>query len=329
MDIKEAAVEGQAKALAWLTANTQVEEPVSTGNQTIGAVTPPVQPIVVSPAAETPVQPVATKPSIAEAIRRDREQRTASAQAQVDAGKYKTEVDALKKEVADLKALGATSDPFEFLRLRKLSKEQQAEWGQALLYDLKPEVAPASFRLDLYKAEQARQKEAERAEAERAAQEEAAQSQQAGLAQYANELMTHVQSSSGSNPESELWFTDDSPSGQSQVNHVMYARSLMATADNLARAAAARGQRADLSPANVAKVLEQEVVRRMTRRDAKRGQQAPDKKPAAAGTKLPASGTPPTTTSSEGLRGGPPEPKDMSDEARKARAIDAGWGTGR
>lgn len=155
------------------------------------------------------------------------------------------------------------------------------------------------------------------------------QEQQAHLTHYADELMTHVTTATGSSPESEAWFTETASDGTEQVNHLMYARSLMATADNLARTASQRGQQADLSPANVAKVLEQEVARRMARRDAKRGQQAPEKKPAAAGTKPPASGTQPTTTSAEGLRGGPPEPKDMSDTARKQRAIEAGWGTGK
>jgi hypothetical protein len=335
MDIKEAAVEGQNKALAWLTANISAEEPAPATPQ---AVTQPIQPVVAQPAGEQksveqpvipPAQPVQAKPGIADAIRRDREQRAAQTTAQVDSTKKDTELATLKKELADLKALGATSDPFEFLRLRKLSKDQQAEWGQALLYDLRPDVAPQNFRLDLYKAEQARKEEAQRAEQERAAQEEAVQAQQAHLTRYADELMQHVTTNSGSSPESELWFTEAAPDGTEQVNHLMYARSLMATADNLARTAAQRGQQADLSPANVAKVLEQEVARRMSRRDAKKGQSAPEKKPAAAGTKPPASGTQPTTTSAEGLRGGPPEPKDMSDTARKQRAIEAGWGAGK
>lgn len=334
MDIKEAAVEGQNKAIAWLTANIPAEESTPVVPQ---AATPPAVPVVTPSAGEhkpaevpvvPPVQPVQAKPGIADAIRRDREQRAAQATVQVDATKKDAELNSLKKELADLKALGATSDPFEFLRLRKLSKDQQAEWGQALLYDLRPDVAPQNFRLDLYKAEQARKEEAHRAEQERAAQEEAAQAQQAHLTRYADELMQHVTTSSGSSPESELWFTEAAPDGTEQVNHLMYARSLMATADNLARTAAQRGQQADLSPANVAKVLEQEVARRMSRRDAKRGQQAPENKP-AAGTKPPASGTQPTTTSAEGLRGGPPEPKDMSDTARKQRAIEAGWGAGK
>jgi hypothetical protein len=334
MDIKAAAVEGQNKALAWLNANMTEEKPA---DQTVGQ--PPVQPSPATPPAgeqkvpeqpvTPPVQPVAAKPGLADAIRRDREQRQAQLSVQADVSKKDAELAALKKELADLKALGATSDPFEFMRLRGLSNEQIAEWGQAMLYSLKPEVAPQNFRLELYKAQQAREKAAERAEAERSAQEQAARAQQENLTRYADELMQHVTTTSGSNPESELWFTEAAPDGTDQVNHLMYARSLMATADNLARAAAARGQQADLSPANVARVLEQEVVRRMQRRDAKRGQQAPDKKPAAAGTKPPASGTQPTTTSAEGLRGGPPEPKDMSDAARKARAIEAGWGAGR
>lgn len=316
MDINAAAADGQSKATAWLTQNLPVETPVP-------AVVPDVPVVKVDPVA-----PVITKPGISDAIRRDREARTAASTASAEATKYRGELDTLRKENEQLKSLGAANDPFEFLRGRKLTKEQQALWGQAFLYDLKPEVAPQEFRLDLYKAEQAR-KEAAKAEAdERSATETSQQLQREHLDRYANDLFQHVQSSPGSSPESELWFSEDGADGSSTLNHKVYAQSLLATADNLARRAQAQGQQADLSPANVAKVLEAEVSKRMKRRDAKKASSADVQTkqtepviPAGGGTQAT------TTTSADGLRGGAPLPKASTDAERAARAAAVLFGT--
>lgn len=308
MDINAASAEGQTKATAWLAQNLPVEA-------TPPPVTPPDPAVVVPPAAVVPA-----KPGLADEIRRDREARAARQAEQTGAVKYKADLDALRKENEQLKALGGATDPFEFLRGRKLTKEQQALWGQAFLYDLKPEVAPQEFRLDLYKAEQAR-KEAEKAEqAQQAEREQAQQAERGYLDRYANEVLQHVQSSPGSNPESEMWFSEDGPEGQPQVNHRVYAQSLMATADNLARKAQAAGQQADLSPANVAKVLEAEVSKRMQRRDAKKaGSAKTEQKPVTPGQSG-KQATDTTTTSAEGLRGGAPLPPATTEAERKARA---------
>lgn len=321
MDIKATQSESVTKATAWL-------------EQNLPTATPDPAPDAAIAPAETPATPPAAqpvdKPGIADAIRRDREARAAAQTSNQEATKYKSELEAARKEIDGLKALGSATDPFEFLRYRRLSKEQQALWGQAFLYDLKPEVAPQEFRLELYKAEQAR-KEQERAAAEEKAQlEQAQQTQRAHLDRYSDDLVQHVQSSAGSNPESEMWFSEEGPDGQLQLNHRVYAQSLLATADNLARRAQKTGQQADLSPANIAKVLEAEVSKRMQRRDAKRaGSAQSDKKqvqpavPAQNGVQ--ANDT--TTTSAEGLRSGAPLPKDMSDTARAARAAAVLFGT--
>lgn len=329
MDIKTVQAESAAKATAWLTQNLQSDAEVALeGKGEPASPTPPEQPKQETP--PPPVQPVTPpKPGLADAIRQDREKRTAATAAQTEATKYRGELEALRKENAALKALGAATDPFEFLQHRKLSKEQQALWGQAFLYDLKPEVAPQEFRLELYKAEQAR-KEAERAAAEERERAQADQEfQQQQLGRYANELYQHVQAHPGSNPESEAWFTEDGPDGQPIVNHRAYAQSLLATADNLAKRAQQTGQQADLSPANIAKVLEAEVAKRMQRRDAKRAGKASTQTqgkpvvPAPSGKQA----VDTTTTSAAGLGGGPPLPPAKTPEERAARAAAALFGT--
>lgn len=322
MDINTVQAEASTKATEWLSQNL----PAATSPVPAETALPVVP---VEPKVETPAVPVA-KPGLTDVIRRDRENRAATAAAQTEAGKYKSELDALRKENESLKTQGSATDPFEFLRHRKLSKEEQALWGQAFLYDLKPEVAPHEFRLELYKAEQARKEELKSAAEQKAAVEQTQQAQQEYLDRYANDLMQHVQSTAGSSPESELWFTEDGPDGQSQVNHRVYAQSLMATADNLSRRASAAGQQADLSPANVARVLEAEVSKRMQRRDAKKAGSAKVEQkqvvpvvPAQGGTQA----TVTSPTSAEGLRSGAPLPPAKTDEERRARAAAAMFGT--
>lgn len=325
MDIAAVQTEGQTKATAWLT-QALAADPTTVPEvkvAPVAPVVPVVAPVVPNPAVVA-AEPV--KPGLADVIRRDRESRAAAAAAQSEAGKYKGELEALRKENADLKGSQTIVDPLEFLRVHKMTKEQQALWGQAFLYDLKPEVAPQEFRLELYKAEQAKVKEQERIAAQQAQTEQAQQQERAHLERYSNDLIQYVTSSTGSNPESELWFTEEADGGAIQVDHRAYAQSLFATANNLANTARKAGQQADLSPANVARVLEAEVAKRQQRRDAKRASSA--KTPVTPG--VPAQGgtqaTISTATSAEGLRSGAPTLPDMSDEARRARAIAAGFG---
>lgn len=332
LDIKAVQAESLNKATAWLTQNLPAEEqaPVQVVAPPPQAqvVQPPVPAGVVPPKVETPAPVVPAKPGMADAIRRDREARAAAQAAQGEATKAKSEVEALRKENEQLKALGGANDPFDFLRNRKLTKEQQALWGQAFLYDLKPEVAPPEFRLDLYKAEVARKEAETKVQAEREAGERAQQVARGQIDQYANDILQHIQSNAGSCPESETWFTEDGPDGATQVNYRVYAQSLLATANNLVERAQRVGQQADLSPANIARVLEAEVSKRLARRDAKKAGSA---KTDTQATGQPAQGGKPategTTTSAAGLRSGPPLTPDMSDDARKARAAAALFGT--
>lgn len=318
IDIKAAQAEALTKATSWLTQNLVVEEPVAQEPTVVQPAQPPAtgQPAISAPIEVAPVVP--TKPGLADAIRQNREVRAQASTAQADVTKTRGELEALRKENESLKSLGAATDPFEFLRNRKLTKEQQALWGQAFLYDLKPEVAPQEFRLDLYKAEQAREKAEAAAAEEREAAENAQLEQRSHLDRYANELHQYVQSNPGSSPESELWFTEDGPDGQVQVNHKVYAQSLFATADNLSRRAQKSGQQADLSPANVARVLEAEVSKRLQRRDAKRAGGAQQTQ---AQVKQGAQAQTTTTLSAQGLGGGPPLPPAKTDQERRERAM--------
>ena len=329
IDIKAMQAEGQAKATAWLTQNLPAEQQGSPAPTQPSPEVPQQSPADPGTAKSQVAAQEAQRPGMAEAIRRDREARMAAQTAQTEAGKYKGELEALRRENEQLKLSSGTADPFEFLRSRKLTKEQQALWGQAFLYDLKPEVAPQEFRLDLYKAEQARQKELEAEEAARTRAEQERQAEQAHLQRYGNDLLSYVQSNPGSSPESEMWFTEEAPDGTTAVNHRVYAQSLLATADNLVRRAQATGQQADLSPANIARVLEAEVSKRLQRRDAKRAGSA-QKPPQGTETQPGPNGKladVTTTVSSAGLRGGPPQPPDMSEEARKSRAAAALFNT--
>jgi hypothetical protein len=328
MDIAAIQAQAAAKTSAWL--GTALPSDADQALQGKGEPLSPLVPVATTPVVPAPTTPASAeaKPGLSESIRRDREARAAAAAAQSEAGKYKGEVETLRKEVEALKSLGAATDPFDFLKHRKLTKEQQALWGQAFLYDLKPEVAPQEFRLELYKAEQARKEQAQAEAAERQAAEQMKAAEKAQLDRYADDLMQHVQTAAGSNPESEDWFTVKTPEGTFELDHRAYAQSLLATANNLAATAAREGRQANLSPENIARVLEAEVAVRMERRDARRASKAKTEtqvKPVTAQGGAQAAMT--TTTSAEGLRSGAPTPPDLSDEARRARAAAAMFGT--
>lgn len=312
------AAEGQTKATAWLETNFPGGTPA-----------PDAPAAVVPPAVKVEAQTVVAKPGMADKIRQDRESRAAAGAAQNDAKKYQDEAATLRKEVEALKASQNIDDPLEFVRSRKLTKEQQALWGQAMLYDLKPEVAPQEFRLEIYKAQQAAKeaKAAEQAEQDRQSAAQRAQTQQ--LHGYVAELHQQIQSSpEGSHPESETWFTEDGADGTSAVNREAYVQSLLATAKNLAARGQAAGQQVDLTPANVARVLEAEVAKRMKRRDTKLAGSAKTQKQTAPATPVPSDAQVTTTTmSAEGLGGGGPRPPAGTEEERRARAAAALFGT--
>ncbi len=296
-----------------------------------GAVETPKPNDLVPPAAKVenpPVQaagsttPAPKAPSLAEAIRADREAREQAKRATSEASDYKGKLEAVQKEVEHYKRLADIRDPLEFAAAKKLTPEEQALWGQAFLYQLKPEVAPQEFRLELYKAEQARK---EREDAENRKKSEAEQLRAFELQQIENykaELSGTAKTfAAGSNPASEEWFTTDNPDPQGDpvFDHGAYAESLFATANNLAITARKNGQQADLSPANVARVLDAEVAKRLGRRDRVVAARNKTKQPEV---KAPGNGMQPIVSpmSTSGLGSGGPRPPAKTEEERIARA---------
>ncbi len=276
--------------------------------------------VVATPAGEpatepkTEVAPVTeAKPSpLAEKIRQDREARAAKAKEHSEAQNYQAQLAERDAEIAALKAGDdPMADPVAWAKLRKMNKEQQALFGQALLYDLVPDKAPADMRIRLFEQKQAREAKA-RTEAE-AAQRNEAQAQRTAqmINQYADDVESSVATfTAGSYPESEGYFGTDTQS---------YVQSLLATARNLSEAANKAGQRVDISPMAVAKALEKNLSERMSARD----QRVAARKPIAV--VVPDAGQLPETTgetaSTRGLGGGgAPRPAATTDKERLERA---------
>lgn len=283
-----------------------------------------------TPAEEKPAEkpaeaPKEEQPKLAELIRARREERMArekAEQARADEAKQLAEA---KAELAKLRTADIESDPIGFAKARGWNKETQLLVGQALLYDLVPDKAPEGFRLKMFEQKQARKEAQEREERERATKQAEIEANNKMVQEYAAGLARAADSfDAGTYPESEAWFADD---------HDTYAKSLLATANNMAAAAAAQGKVADLSPAAVAAVLETEIAARMRRRDQSRAARPADpavkqdqveqKSQAARAGEKPAG----STTSTRGLGGGAPRRPAMTDAERIQRAIEAGWRT--
>lgn len=285
---------------------------------------PPHQTAASSQNGEAPPAPSPNpaKESLAEVIRRAREERGEHTRREQEHANLTAEVKRLRSELEAAKTghTDPASDPVGWARAMKMDKETQALVGQALLYDLVPDKAPPDIRVKLLEARIAREKaaEASRSEEERKAAETKAESER--LNSYAAFMHQAVASlTPGSHPESEAWFGDD---------RATWARSLVQTANNLAEAARVTGRMADLSPGNIARVLEDEIGARMKARDARRASatkttqpQGQSQQPGAdksAGTQ--------NTTSTKGLGGGTPRPPAATDRERLERAIAAGFG---
>lgn len=287
----------------------------------IGDAAKPAESAVEKPATEpVPEVKVEAKPSpLAERIRADREARAAKARDASEATDLRTKLQGAQAVIDSYKnQVDPVGDPVAWAKLRGMSKEDQALFAQALLYDIVPDKAPADMRIRLFEMKQAREAKArEVAETERR-NTEAVQRTNAMINQYAEDVESEVATfTAGSFPNSEDWFGDDTRS---------YVQSLLATARNLSETANKAGQRVDISPSAVAKALEQEVAKRMERRDAR----AATRKPIVAETK-PGDGKLPNgegeTASTKGLgSGGMPRPKATTDAERMARAAEAAFG---
>ena len=266
-----------------------------------------------------PPKPQEKGPSLAELIRESREARTRAQAEETSAKTLREENEALKAKLTRYSKSDLVADPVGFAEDHELTPEEVATVGQAFLYSLVPEKADAKTRTELLEAREARRKKlAEKAEIEtqeraKAAAEEAQRQESMKVySDYVAAVTAKAQTvSEGTYPDSEAWFGQD---------HEGYAQSLIATANNLAEGARVRGESADLSFENVAKVLEAAIAERYDRRKAR---QAP-----AAGTQISGATKVAGTTQSavepmttKGLTGGgSPRPPAKTDEERLARA---------
>lgn len=288
-------------------------------------------PLKTEPPAETlkeEAPKVVAKPGLASAIRDDRAKRQGDRQASDEAKKYKDELAVAQTKIAELQRLSELDDPLAYARAKKFTPEMQAMWGQALLYELKPEVAPQEFRLELYKAQQER-KEAERMKVEEQRQVEAGETAKVQQIQgYVADLRGAAeQFTAGSYPESEDWFVMAGDDGSPTFNQEAYVQSLFATANNLSIVANKTGQRADVRPANVARVLEAEVAKQMKLRDGKAAARRAQTKAVEPAKAAPGGVQPVETLSTKGLGAGSPRPPAKNDDERLARAAAALFAT--
>ncbi len=287
------------------------------------------QPSEETPNEETPAeepakeqeQPKVEEPKggLADLIRAQREARAAKEQeakqreaAQSEAEGLKTELEKLKRSLAEFEA-----DPVAYAKAAKWSPEKQAYLAQMLLYDLAPDKATPLIRQRLFESKQAlREKEkAAREEQERA--ERAKAEDQAQYNSYVSMVQQAVDSfESGSYPESEAWFGED---------RATYEQSLLVTARNLAVSGKRTGQAVDLSPANLAKVLEADIAKRMGARDARRGVRQPAGGQGQQKVQV-TGGKQPVDESTKGLsQAGAPRAKAKTDQERVARAVEAAF----
>jgi hypothetical protein len=212
---------------------------------------------------------VETKPqSLADVLRADREARDSRNREANETRQAASRVKELESELAKIKSSKAfEDDPIGYLKTRNISPELQLTIGQSLLYDLAPDKAPPDLRIKLFEQKQRRDAELRENQLREEASKQELNKARSDFDQYANVLSETVKTfTPGSYPESESWFIGEND----QVDYGTYNKSLLATAMNLANSAKTRGQTADLSPANVAKVLETEIAKRMAKRDAKR-----------------------------------------------------------
>ena len=291
----------------------------------------PDQAAAAPPAAETPPAdagvggsepgPKDDRPSLAETIRSAREAREARAAAAKAAADKDRELAELKAEIGRLRAEDPAADPVGWARGRKWDKETQLLVGQTLLYDLAPDKAPGDLRVKLLEARIARERAEESSKAEEKARRAEAEAARSAYEQYETTVRAASRSlDPDTYPESADWFGDDRDT---------YARSLLATARNMAESARSSGRQADLHPANVAKVLEAELSARAKARDDRRARRALTKQdletggvPAGEGGERSAG----NVASTKGLStAGTPRPKALTDRERVQRAIEAGF----
>lgn len=281
------------------------------------------KPEVQADAPATPEEPKAAEATppepkqspLADAIKRQREEREKRQLKQAEDIGYKRQLEELRAENEKLKKYDdPIADPVGWARARKMTREEQLVFGQSLLYDLAPDKTPTDFRQRMFEAKVEREKKAEREAAERQAQEQAKAQAQADYQGFVASVEDAVSTfAEGSYPESEAWFDGDGDA---------YIGELISTARRLADAATKAGRLADLSPGALASALEADIEGRIKRRDSRRQSGGTQKQQATqvAGGKQPASGE---TASTQGLGAGAPRQPAQTEAERVARAAEA------
>lgn len=217
---------------------------------------------------EAPKQepPVPKGPSLAEQIRADREAREAAAKREAEAQTLKQRAESAEAELTGYRKAkdNALLDSIGYLETLGFSHQEAMLFAENIMFSLVPDKAPPDHLPRMIKAQRARDEKLtadrqakEKADAETAAQTEARKQAEALEQDYKASL--HDCASTATTeayPNSVAWFGSD---------HEDYAESLLHTARNLATAAQKAGKLADLSPANVAAVLEKTLNDRAAR----------------------------------------------------------------
>lgn len=270
--------------------------------------------------AQTPPQ---GKQSLADILRADREARESKNKEHIETRTTKEELNKVKTELETLRnAPTFEKDPIGYCRRNKLSREEQVALGETLIYDIVPDKAPPDLRQRLYENKRTREDEARiEAEKEQRTNEQLEQARR-NIEEFTLSLEQAARSlQAGTYPESEDWFVNN----DGQLDHAAYVKSLMATANNLGNAANAQHTRADLSFANIAKVLETEIERRQKLRDDRRNKRTTNKTVEHRSNERNTERV--ETTSSRGLNTGTVEKPSWDDAERVRRAVSAGWGS--
>lgn len=282
----------------------------------------PVEPpmaLEAQPKPEAPAQPPQARISLADTIRQAREEREGTHKLQAEHRTVSTENERLKARIAELEGTDPEKDILGWVRSRKIDRDRQSIMGQALLYDLVPDRAPADFRVKLLEQKLTRENaEREARDAEARRQELAAQGR-AQLDYFHRSVSESVRASRpGSYPESDAWFGED---------HDTRVKSLVATAHNIATVATQQGRAADLTPANIAAVLEADLAGRFKAYGQRRAAVPKAQADTPVADKGAALSTPAIATSTKGLTGGTARPQATTDGERARRAAEVMFGS--
>lgn len=224
------------------------------------------KPAAEAPKTEDTPKPAEAKPSLADEIRADRERRMAQAKAAEEESSAKKELEAARARLDKYEKSkdNALLDSTGFLKEMGMTPQEMASFAENVMFTLVPEKAPVDFRQRMLEAQYARDKQLaetrraeEAAKAEKAAQERAAAEGARMEEEFKEALANAVPSfTAETHPASVAWFGQD---------HRDYAESLLHTARNLAEEATRAGRLADLSPGNIAAVLEKSIADRAAR----------------------------------------------------------------